>query len=60
VLVSTVRSGKPLADVIRQRLTGARASVRATGYADIGLDSILHGIDSAIAAVDANACSPHA
>ena len=59
VLVSMVRSGKPLADVIRQWLTGTRADVLATRYADLHLETILRGIDSAIAEVDTNACSPH-
>jgi hypothetical protein len=60
VLVSMVRSGKPFADVIRQWLTGTRADVLATRYADVHLETILHGIDLAIAEADTNACSPHA
>jgi hypothetical protein len=41
LLVSMVSSGKPFADVIRQWLTGARADVLATRYADVHLDTRL-------------------
>ena len=57
VLVDTVRSGKPLADEVRQWLTDIRADVLATRYADPRLDTMLQRIDSAIAAVDASTCS---
>jgi hypothetical protein len=58
VLVTMVRTGKPLADVIRQWLAGTRADVLSTGYTDVNLDSILRGIDSAIALSGTGACSP--
>jgi len=57
VLVDTVRDGKPLVDVVRQWLTDTRADVLATRYADVQLDTILQGLDSAIAAVDSSTCS---
>jgi hypothetical protein len=59
VLVSTMRSRKALADVIRQWLTGTRADVIATRYADVHLETILQDIDSAIAKADTSACSSH-
>jgi len=58
LLVTTVHTGKPFADVIRQWLAGTRADVLATRYADVNLESILQGIDSALALVDTGACSP--
>ena len=59
VLVSTVQSGKPLVDVIRQWLTGTRAEVLATRYADVHLETILQSIDSAIAATQTSTCTPN-
>jgi hypothetical protein len=58
LLVRMVRTGKPLADVIHQWLTATRADVLSTRYADVNLESILRGIDSAIALADTGACSP--
>jgi hypothetical protein len=60
VLVSMRRSGKPLADVVSQWLTGTRGDVIATRYADVHLETILQDIDSALAKADTSACSPHA
>jgi hypothetical protein len=60
VLVSTMRSGKPLADVISQWLRGTRADIIATRYADVDLETILQDIDSAIAKADTSACAAHA
>ena len=58
LLVTTVHTGKPFVEVIRQWLAGTRADVLATRYADVNLESILQGIDSALALVDTGACSP--
>jgi len=60
VVPSAVRSGTPLAEVIRKWLTGTRADVLATRYADVHLGAIVQDIDSAIAEVDTSACSRHA
>jgi hypothetical protein len=59
LVVMMVHTGKPLADVTRQWLTGAHDDFLATHYADANLETILHGIDSAIALADTGACTPH-
>ena len=58
LLVATVRTGKPVVDEIREWLAGTRADVLATRYADVKLETILKGIDSAIALADAGTCAP--
>ncbi len=60
VLVKMVHTGRPLAEVIRQWLASTRADVLATRYADVNLERILQGIDSAIAQADTGACAPQA
>jgi hypothetical protein len=59
LLVSMVRSGKPMRDIVRQWLTATRTDILAT-YADVHLHEILQSLDAAIAAADASPCSPHA
>jgi hypothetical protein len=59
VVVSMVRSGDPLSNVIRKWLTSTRADVLATRYTDPQLEMVLNDIESAIAVADTGACSPH-